>query len=65
MAGMHKKTYQRGTKVRIPRPEADWVIVDDPNLRIIDEDLWKAVHARFGRKQTFGRKTGRGFFTYG
>jgi site-specific DNA recombinase len=28
------------------RPEAEWLSVDAPHLRIIDETLWEAAHER-------------------
>ncbi len=32
-----------------PRPEAEWLRIDRPELRIIDETLWRAAHARIAR----------------
>ncbi len=31
---------------RIPRPESEWVVVERPDLRIVDETLWHQVQAR-------------------
>lgn len=31
---------------RVPRPESEWVIVDRPDLRVINDELWAAVEAR-------------------
>ena len=39
-----------GRRTRTMRPEAEWVIVEAPELRIIDDDLWLA--ARAGSKPT-------------
>jgi site-specific DNA recombinase len=52
--------YRGGTKLREPRPESEWVIVERPDLRIISDELWKATAARFRAKQTMGRKTATG-----
>jgi len=35
-----------GRRKRVPRPEHEWVIVDRPDLRIIDDELWERVKAR-------------------
>ncbi|QCO57846.1 recombinase family protein (plasmid) [Pseudorhodobacter turbinis] len=37
-----------GKRVSRLNPEADWVITDVPDLRIIDDALWDAVRARQG-----------------
>jgi hypothetical protein len=44
--GKKKKAYKGGTKVRVDRPEADWVRIEVPELRIVDDELWNAVRAR-------------------
>jgi DNA invertase Pin-like site-specific DNA recombinase len=50
--------YNRTRKVEHPvsrkktirlNPEHEWTIVDAPELRIVDEDLWEAAHARIQR----------------
>ncbi|HEY2510105.1 MAG TPA: recombinase family protein [Polyangiaceae bacterium] len=45
--GRMKKTYKRGTKVRIRRPDDELVRVEAPHLRIVPEDLWNTVQERF------------------
>jgi site-specific DNA recombinase len=35
-----------GKRVSRPNPEADWVIQDVPDLRIVDQNLWDAVKTR-------------------
>ncbi|WP_312891256.1 recombinase family protein [Mesorhizobium silamurunense] len=35
-----------GMRQARPNPEAQWVIQEAPELRIIDDDLWQAVKAR-------------------
>ena len=44
------------------RPESEWVITEDPALRIIDEDVWHATCARVEsqRHGTSDRKTATG-----
>lgn len=48
-----------GRRTRTMRPEAEWVIVEAPELRIIDDDLWLAARARAAsqRQSTSDRKT--------
>lgn len=41
-----EKTYRKGTKVRIPRDPKDWVRIDVPHLRIVDDDMWFAAQAQ-------------------
>jgi site-specific DNA recombinase len=51
--------YRKGRKFKIAAPESAWIIREDPRLRIVDEDLWKAAHARLDRtRQTYLRRTG-------
>ena len=52
--------YRGGTKLREDRPEAEWVTVDRPELRIIDDELWQSVQSRFGAKKKMGRRTSTG-----
>ena len=49
-----RKLYRGGTKVRGPRPESGWITEGAPELRIIEEDLWDRVQARFAAKRSFG-----------
>ena len=35
-----------GRRKRILRPQSEWVVVDAPELKIIDDDLWNACVAR-------------------
>ena len=39
-----------GRRQRISRPESEWKIVDMPDLRILDDDLWNAVRTRMSRR---------------
>src|SRR5262245_48935375 len=42
-----RKTDRGGrTRVRVRRPEAEWVRVDVPALRIVDDATWGAVQTR-------------------
>lgn len=47
---------------RVPRPEAEWVVKDVPALRIVPQDLWEEVQARFKRRASSkrGRPAGTG-----
>jgi site-specific DNA recombinase len=43
-----------GTKVKADCPSSEWLMVDAPDLRIVDEELWTAAHARLERtRQTY------------
>lgn len=39
---------RRGEKVKRNMPEEHWIMVERPALRIVDEPLWQAAHARLG-----------------
>src|SRR5207249_10908039 len=41
-----QKITRRGTKAQRWRPEAEWMHREAPELRIIDESLWRAVEQR-------------------
>ena len=41
-----------GKRQARPNPESDWVVQEAPELRILDDDLWKAVKARQGENRT-------------
>jgi DNA invertase Pin-like site-specific DNA recombinase len=58
-----KRTWNRSKWVRVPgqksrrrveRPQSEWKIVDAPHLRIIDDALWNAVHAKLHRRNAAG-----------
>jgi len=59
------KDGEAGVKVR--RPKSEWTRVDVPHLRIVDEKLWEAAHARMaasskvfdGHRSRDGRLHGR------
>ena len=40
---------RNGTKVKVKVQESDWITREDPRLRIVDEALWQAAHARLDR----------------
>ncbi len=44
--GRHEKAYRGGTKVRIRRQSDQWVNLDVPELRIIDDEVWKLVQQK-------------------
>ena len=47
---------------RRARPEADWIDVPAPQLRIVAEDDWQAAHARLDARRAVylrGTKGGR------
>lgn len=44
-----------------PRPRSEWQITEQPDLRLIPEDLWQAVHTRFQQlATTYGPRRNRG-----
>jgi site-specific DNA recombinase len=47
-----------GTKVKVDRPESEWLVREAPELRIIPEALWQAAHARL-RDTATAWKAGR------
>jgi site-specific DNA recombinase len=48
-----------GTKVKVRVPESEWLTVEAPHLRIVQEELWRAAHERLDRmRQTYLRSTG-------
>ena len=40
-----------GKRVTRLNPESEWVIKDVPELRIVDDELWQAVQARYATVQ--------------
>jgi site-specific DNA recombinase len=56
-----QKITRRGTKAQRQRPEADWLRRDAPELRLVSQDLWRAVERRRERAaSTFPRFTRSG-----
>ncbi|UQA57087.1 recombinase family protein [Polyangium aurulentum] len=56
--GKHEKTYRGGTKVRVERRPEDWVTIEVPELRIVDDELWTAVQTLTTKhKAVSGAKT--------
>ncbi len=56
--GKSLKTYRRGTKVRVPREQCDWITVEAPHLRIVTDELWCEAHAQMRKVAPRGRKKG-------
>jgi DNA invertase Pin-like site-specific DNA recombinase len=56
--GQREKTYRKGTKVRIARPECEWIRIDAPHLRIVDDAHWNAVVRRMEQTKRFTGRTG-------
>ena len=61
-----QKTIRGGTKKQRKRPEGEWLRIEAPELRIVDENLWRAVEVRrekaataFPRSREGGRLLGR------
>lgn len=49
-----------GKRTRLDRPREEWIIEDHPELRILDQSLWDAVRARFGRPARESGGSGKG-----
>ncbi len=49
-----RKRTAHGTIHQQPRPESDWIIVAAPSLRIVSEDVWAVVQARFEQNKSAG-----------
>jgi len=47
--GKTRREDRNGTTIKVKVPESDWITREDPALRIVDEGLWQAAHARLGR----------------
>ena len=54
------KDPETGKRTRLDRPRSEWITEQHPELRIIDQPLWNAVRARFGRPTGEGGGTGKG-----
>ncbi|WP_437994738.1 recombinase family protein [Sorangium sp. So ce185] len=58
--GKKEKTYKGGTKVRVDRPKSDWVTIEAPELRIVDDELWAAVQQRWSKREALTGSRRRG-----
>lgn len=54
-----RKDPDTGRRIRIERPQHEWIIRQAPELRIVSEELWTAVQERFhARVRTFANAPG-------
>jgi site-specific DNA recombinase len=52
--GKTRWTDKGGTKVKVRAPESEWLVSEQPDLRIVPEPLWQAAHTRMERtRQTY------------
>ncbi|UQA57063.1 recombinase family protein [Polyangium aurulentum] len=58
--GKHEKTYKGGTKVRVARAKDEWVTIEVPELRIVDDELWAAVQKRWSKREELTGSRRRG-----
>lgn len=49
-----------GKRTRLDRPRDEWIVEEHPELRILDQSLWDAVRARFGRPARESGSSGKG-----
>ena len=48
-----------GNTKQIPRPKSEWVIVEKPELKIVEPELWDKAHKRLEEmKEAYSRKKG-------
>lgn len=47
-----RKRDQWGQQKQHARPDADWLRIEAPELRIVSDELWQAAHAQFAARQT-------------
>ncbi len=52
------KDPETGRRQARPNPEEEWVIQEAPQLRILDDDLWRAVKARQERNKVVRKENG-------
>jgi site-specific DNA recombinase len=55
----YEKMYRGGTKVRIERPREEWLRVEAPELKIIDDDIWNVVASRVRSREGSCGKSGQ------
>jgi site-specific DNA recombinase len=51
---------ENGKRTRRDRPQAEWLIEDKPELRIVGDEAWQAARARIGEHYLEGGSAGRG-----
>jgi site-specific DNA recombinase len=52
--GQTRWTDKGGTKIKVRAPESEWLVSEQPDLRIVPVPLWQAAHARMERtRQTY------------
>jgi site-specific DNA recombinase len=57
--GKTRNLIRRGKRGKIDVPEAEWITVAVPALRIVSDEVWQAAHARLDRtRSTYLRATG-------
>ncbi|WP_087462555.1 recombinase family protein [Oleiphilus messinensis] len=49
-----------GKRVRIERPESEWCVSERQDLRIVSDELWDGVRARFKESRYKGGVKGKG-----
>lgn len=57
--GRFEKSYRKGTKVRLKRPQSEWLRVEAEHLRIVSDDLWFAAQAQMRGRTVDPQKAGR------
>ena len=58
--GQFVKDPETGKRQRVERPRTEWIVEEKPELRIVDEALWKRVQDRLHRRRELGGASGKG-----
>jgi DNA invertase Pin-like site-specific DNA recombinase len=54
---------KKGREVMVPRPESEWIKVEAPDLRIVDEETWAKAQAHRLRRRSIYRRGPKGRIT--
>ena len=60
--GKTRWEYKQGGKRKVDVPEAEWITLDAPELRIISDTLWTAAHERMAKTHEVYLRHGAGLF---
>ncbi len=50
------KNHETGRRRRFERPESEWLRHEDPDWRIVPEELWSEVRERMGRRRALSQR---------
>src|SRR5262249_42000514 len=58
---MNERDPESGKVRQRKRPESEWVVIEQPDLRIVPQELWERVQERNRRMQRMGKQRLDGF----